>query len=152
MPIFTEHLSYHMRKEILYAIFAGAVFGIIIAFGVWRANTALEPETKTSNEARGQATPAPSTDEFEIALAKPDNHDVITESPALVSGVTSPLTWVSISGEDEDYIVKSDETGKFEQDVDLEGGVNQIVITAFSEEGEKVEENLLVVYSTQFEE
>ena len=140
-----------MRKEILYAVFAGAVFGIIIAFGVWRANTALEPETKTSNEAQGQVTPAPSTDEFEIALAKPNQKDVITESPALVSGVTSPLTWVSISGEDEDYIIESDETGKFEQDVELQGGVNQIVITAFGKEGEKVEENLLVVFSTQFE-
>lgn len=140
-----------MRKEILYAVFAGAIFGIIIAFGLWRANSALEPDNKTSERvSQDEITPTPASVGFEIALVRPDNHDVITESPTLISGVTSSSTWVSISGEDEDYIVKSDKTGKFEEEVDLVGGVNQIVITAFNEEGGKVEENLLIVFSTEF--
>lgn len=141
-----------MRKEVLFAIIAGAIFGIVLAFGIWRANTALEPEAKPEaiTQTKEEA-PISESPEFGIALAKPNNNDVITESPTLISGVTDPSTWVAISAEDEDYITKSDETGKFEQDVELIGGVNQLVITAFAEDGLKAEENLLVVFSTEFE-
>lgn len=142
-----------MRKEVLFAIIAGAVFGIVLAFGIWRANTALEPkvEPETIAESQEEITPVSETPEFDIALAKPNNYDVITENPTLVSGVTDPDTWVAISAEEEDYVIKSDETGKFEHDVDLVGGVNQVAITAFKKDGTKVEENLLVVFSTEFE-
>lgn len=140
-----------MRKEVLFAITAGAIFGIVLAFGVWRANTALRPEpSKEEPQAQNEATPSPSPEEFDIAIAKPDQKDVITESPLLLSGVTKTETWVAISAEEDDYIIKSDKTGKFEQDIELVGGVNQIVITAFDEDGGQVLEHLLVVYSTEF--
>ena len=135
-----------MRKEILFAIFAGAVFGLIIAFGVWRANIALKPSTETTTT---ESTETP-TAEFGITIAKPLDTQVLTEGTTLVSGITKPNIWVTISAEDEDYIFEADEEGSFEQEVDLVGGVNEIIIIAFDEEGTSVEEKITVVFSSEF--
>ena len=84
-----------MRKEVLFAVIAGAIFGLVLAFGIWRANTALEPEVEpeTTAESQEEIAPVSEAPEFDIALAKPNNYDVITESPTMVSGVTDPDTW-----------------------------------------------------------
>jgi hypothetical protein len=139
-----------MRKEVLFAILAGTVIGVVIAFGVWRANSAL----KVKDSKPPSPTTAPESEtpqqEFGITLAKPEELDVITQTPLTLSGITKPDVWITISGEDEDYITKSDEPGAFELNVELIGGVNQILITAFDDDGKAVEETLTVVYSTEF--
>ncbi|GAG26646.1 unnamed protein product, partial [marine sediment metagenome] len=58
--------------------------------------------------------------------------------------------WVAISAEEEDYIIKSNDEGTFEQEVKFEGGLNQILITAFDGDGTSIEEKLTVVFSTEF--
>src|SRR3990172_3702594 len=142
-----------MRKEVLFAVAAGILFGIILAFGIWRANSALKPESQPqSTESQPQATKTQNSEEFAIALILPDQYDVITQSPVLVSGVTSARSWVLLSGEEEDYILRVDETGKFEQEVELTPAVNQIIISSFNSEGNSVSQNLTIVYSTEFQE
>lgn len=136
-----------MRKEILFAIFAGAIFGLIIAFGVWRANIALKPSTSTTTTTESPETP---TAEFGITIAKPLNTQVLTEGTTLVSGITKANAWVTISAEDEDYVVEADEEGSFEQEIDLVGGVNEIIVTVFGEEDASVEERIIVVFSSEF--
>ena len=138
-----------MRKEVLFAILAGAVVGAVIAFGVWRANNALKTKEVQPSPA---ISPEPTPPEFEfgITLAKPENFDVITQSPVTLSGITKASVWVVISAEDEDYIIKSDESGSFEQEVELTGGLNQIIITVFDEDGKSIQEKLTVVFSTEF--
>ena len=137
-----------MRKEILFAILAGVTFGLIIAFGVWRANVALKPESVKTSAPEDSSEAAQA--DFGITIAKPQNYQVITSSPTVISGVTKPEAWVSVSAEDEDYIINADEDGAFEVEVDTVGGVNEIVITAFDEDGAQVEEKLVFVYSTEF--
>jgi hypothetical protein len=138
-----------MRKEVLFAIIAGSLFGLVIAFGIWRANLALKP-----NNGQVSSTPLPETSEsvegFHIALARPEENDIITESPTAISGITKANSWVVISAEEEDYIIKSNDDGSFEQEVELEGGLNQILITDFGENGTSTKEVLSVVYSTEF--
>jgi hypothetical protein len=139
-----------MRKEVLIAIVAGVLFGVILAFGIWRANSALK-EKSTSEQISPETTlpVTPIPNDFDIALAKPNEYDVITSSPTVISGVTQPDSWVIVSGNDEDFYLKSDETGKFDQEVELTGGVNQFIITSYNQEGKSVSENLLIVYSTE---
>ncbi len=135
-----------MRKEILFAIFAGAVFGLIIAFGVWRANIALKPSTEIATT----ESPETAAVEFGITIAKPLDTQVLTEDTVLVSGITKPDIWLVISAEEEDYLVKADGEGSFEQEVGLIGGVNEIIVTAFGEEGASAEEKITVVFSSEF--
>ena len=142
-----------MRKEVLIAVAAGILFGIILAFGIWRANSALKPDSPPqSKESESQATRSQNSEEFAISLILPDQYDVITDSPVLISGVTSSGSWVLLSGEEEDYIIKADETGKFEQEVKLTPSVNQIIISAFHPQGNSISQSLTVVYSTEFQE
>lgn len=133
-----------MRKEILFAIVAGGIFGLIIAFGVWRLNSTLSPEG-TSTE----ATPPPSKAEFGITIAKIQQDQVIVASPLTLSGITKPNAWVVISAEEEDYVIQADSNGSFEVDVELTGGINRLLIAAFDDEGASTEEILQVVFSTE---
>lgn len=137
-----------MRKEILFAILAGVTFGLIIAFGVWRANVALRPDgvsttapEDTSNTVEG---------DFGITIAKPQDYQVITSSPAVLTGISKPNVWIVISAEEEDYVAKTDGSGKFEIEVDVVGGVNEIIITAFDNDGTETQEKLTLIYSSEF--
>ena len=142
-----------MRKEVLFAVAAGILFGIILAFGIWRANSALKPDPQPQpTQSQSQPDKSQDSEEFAIALILPDQYDVITQSPVQVSGVTSAGSWVLLSGDEEDYIIRADETGKFEQEVELTPAVNQIIISSFNSEGNSVSQNLTIVYSTEFQE
>lgn len=135
-----------MRKEVLFAVLAGLGLGLVVAFGAWRANLALS--SKDKGEAEASPTPKP---EFAITLAKPADLDVFTQNPVTLSGITKGSAYVAISAEEKDYFVQADAKGAFEISIELVGGVNEIVITAFDEKGSEVTLKLLLVYSTEFE-
>ena len=140
-----------MRKEIFFAILAGSLFGLIIAFGIWKANSSMKSNGSTSetlpSEESSSPTPQP---QIGLTLAKPEDADVVTESPITVSGATKPNAWVTISAESKDYVIKADINGGFQQLVDLIGGANEIVITSFDESGNSNTQNLIVVLSSEF--
>jgi hypothetical protein len=139
-----------MKKEIAYAIVGGIILGLIVGFGVYRINSTLSGK----NRGAGIATPTPrsaSLGEFKIVLDKPENDDVVTSDSIMVSGLTKPLTWITFSGETGDYIIQSDSTGVFSQDVELIPGVNQIKVTAFEASGKESATQVLVVYSSSFQ-
>lgn len=138
-----------MRKEILWVIVIGILFGLIIGFGAWRINTSIKKEPITT-----QASPTPSsanTSEFKITLDKPENDDVVTSDTIAVSGITKSMSWIAISGEKGNYVLQAGEDGIFSQDVDLTGGINQIKITAFDPSGNQSVQKVLVVYSSSFQ-
>lgn len=140
-----------MRKEVLAAIITGIVLGVVVAFGIWRANVAFQPTTQGVQTESQSPTPKEESENSGITIAKPEQNQVVSESPILVSGITKANSWVVISTDDKDYVLKTQANGEFEQEVDLVGGVNQIVFSAFSQQGEKSSSSLLLVYSTEFE-
>ncbi len=89
--------------------------------------------------------------EFKITLNTPENGIVTTTSPITVSGLTKPLIWVVVSGEKGDYILQSDEKGIFNQNVELNSGINQIKLTAFDPAGSQSIQKVLVIYSSAFQ-
>lgn len=138
-----------MRKEVLFAIIAGGLFGLLIAFGIWRANQALTPDKATSNQKNEEKQ---NKDGFAIAIATPSNSQVSTQDSIEISGTTKPQSIVVVSGEKADYILDSDSRGAFKTEVDLEGGVNQLAIIAFDSLNNSTEKTLLtLVYSSEFE-
>ena len=139
-----------MRKEVLFAIIAGIVFGLVVALGIWRANSAFTDNTVATSTQDTQVTPAPNIG-FSLSLSEPEEGDVITSPTISVTGITSPDTWVAISGENADHTLLSDSSGEFNQEVDLVGGTNQILVTVFSENGSSAEKDVTVVFSTKFD-
>lgn len=141
-----------MRKEIFYAIFAGGILGLVIAFGVWRANLALKPTNTTINQNNQNPTPSNQPTEKNgtgITIASPQNEDVITENPVRISGITKAGNYVTISTNDKDYIIKTETDGSFQADVELAGGVNQVVVTAIEEDGTNHNQNINLTFSTE---
>jgi hypothetical protein len=142
-----------MRKEFLIAIVSGITIGIVIAFGIWRANSAINStntkssptETETSNQT--QKNPEGSS---ELIIAHPEENDIITSSPLVVSGITKPNTLLVISGEKNDYVTKSSADGSFEEEIDLIGGVNEILFAQSDSGNVSLTKSLRVVYSTEF--
>jgi hypothetical protein len=143
-----------MRKEFIIAIISGITIGVVIAFGIWRANTAINTTKSISNSDSGksnQIQPIPENN-VQLTIAQPEENDVIASSPVTLSGITEPDTVIVISGEQKDYIVKSSESGSFEQEVALISGVNEILF-AYRENGDTaLTKSLRVVYSTEFKE
>lgn len=136
-----------MRKEIFFAILAGSILGLIIAFGVWRANVSLSSRSNGNSSASETPSPKP---ESSITLAAPEDGSVITESTATISGLTKPNSYIVISSEDADYLVKTKADGAFESEVELTAGVNQLIISAFTENGNAISAKLVLVYSSEF--
>lgn len=133
-----------MRKEVILAILAGAFFGLIIAFGLWRLNATISPDTQNQSEASPTPTP-----EFGITIADPEMGQVVTESPTTITGITKPNAFVVASTDDEDYLVKAESDGGFAIEVDVVGGVNQVLIAAIDESGKMVTTSLTIAHSTE---
>jgi hypothetical protein len=141
-----------MRKEVLFTIIAGAILGIVIAFGIWRTNASLsinEEEVEENPSQEQEITPTP-TLEHRLTLAKPNNLQVFNSSQTAISGITRPDTWVVLSAEEEDRLFITGNNGEFNQEIDLIGGINQIVIFSFIDNSETAKEDLTLVYSTKF--
>ncbi|OGM24553.1 hypothetical protein A2627_03455 [Candidatus Woesebacteria bacterium RIFCSPHIGHO2_01_FULL_39_28] len=142
-----------MRKEVLFAIVAGGLVGLIIAFGVWRANKAIssKPAEKIAVEAtpeeQATATPKPETG---LVIASPEDQTVIVETPVTISGLSRSNSIIAILGEEKDYVIQNESNGEFKVDLDLVPGVNQIKIISFDKDGQKTEKNLNLVYSSEF--
>jgi hypothetical protein len=138
-----------MRKEVLFALVAGAVFGLVIAFGAIRANTAIKPATIEEELAQTKEEPETFSQDFGLILKTPQDNDVITTSDYNVSGLTGPGNLVAISTEDNDYILTSDQEGNFEQKIKLKGGINNILVSSMNE-NKANEISVTVVYSSEF--
>ena len=140
-----------MRKEVLAAIITGILIGVVVAFGVWRANVAFKPENQSAQSQSSSPTPQPTVIENGgITIAKPEQNQVIAETPVMISGLTKASSWLAISAEEKDYILKAADNGEFEVSVELIGGANQLVTYAFAANGQEYTNNLILVYSTEF--
>src|SRR4030042_2801349 len=140
-----------MRKEYLFAIIFGSIFGLVIAFGIWRANSAIKLKTSQISTSDNQEDKVvQNNNELGLVLIKPKDKDVISESPIKLSGITKPKATVVVSLPDQDYIFSTDEDGSFEQEIELSGGVNQIIIKSYDENGNSKENLIKLVYSTEF--
>jgi len=140
------YIMERMRKEVLFAILAGSFLGLVIAFGIYRANLMMK---RSDNSTSTKQTPSPASG-LNIAVAKPVNEDVLTQAPVEFSGITKAGVWTIVSGEDTDYLAQSQNDGSFSINVDLNGGANQIIVSAVDPQGAIAQQKLLVVFSTEF--
>ena len=141
-----------MRKEIVFAITMGIVFGLIVAFGVIRANKAINKSSSqvTTSDDSGNSNSQTEVAGLAISLNQPQDIRVETENPITVSGISKPGAWIAISSEGDTYLTKTNEKGEFSQNVNLYGGLNQIVIVAVGENGDTSKKQTNIVYSTEF--
>jgi hypothetical protein len=139
-----------MKKEVLIAIILGFGLGLVITFGIWTANRALQEQPVTEPiEATPtpQATPTPASN-LTLEITEPEQNSISSEKEINLAGSASPEAIIVVFYEEGEKILETDSQGKFETTVNLAGGANEILIKAFDKEGGEVEKTLSVVYST----
>lgn len=130
----------------MWAAIIGISFGLVIAFGAWRVRSSVSLKADIATT----PSPAPAPGQVRIAIDKPGNLDVITESPTSISGITKPLTWIVVSTDKEDYLAQSRDDGTFSLDIDLSPGLNHIKASSLNTQGSVSSEDILAVYSASF--
>ncbi len=143
-----------MRKEIILAIVAGTLVGLVVAVGLWRTNSVKKTNPQDQNSLVDQAVQNfsnTSLQDVELAITSHQSNSVVTESTINLEGVASADSWIAISAKD-NLLIQPQSNGVFSTDVELSPGLNQILVTAFTQDGnEKEEERLVLVYLNDME-
>src|SRR3989344_7910173 len=102
-----------MRKEVLLAILIGAVLGLAIAFGVWRANLSLKKVVSpSSNSQTASDNPIPTTDE--LAISEPEEGTISASSKIMVKGRAMPGSIIAVLSPKENVVIETKSDGTFE--------------------------------------
>lgn len=138
-----------MKKEVGIAIIFGVFVGLVLTFGVYVANTALQK--KSQKETTTTATPSPSVQETtssSIVLFNPDDGALVEKELLLVSGLTSANATVVVFVNNDEYVTTADQKGNFTVEVKLTGGSNVITTIVTELSGKQNEDTRVVVFST----
>lgn len=139
-----------MRKEVIIAVLAGFLLGLVITFGVYTANKAIKKQ-KTEDQANvptaeTEPSPLPSpTPSLEIS--QPEDNLVVKEDELTLAGQNEPRTPVAILAEGYEDLLYTDSEGLFSTTVPLVGGANEIKLVSLPKNGQKQEKTITVVYT-----
>lgn len=139
-----------MRKEVFIAILIGIILGGTVAFGIWRANIAFLPKKEVNQTEQLPTTTVSAEQQSSILITQPENNSIVPENKVIIKGATTPNSTVVLLTPADEEIVQSDKDGAFEQEVELEGGPNEIKILSYDSAGNEQQATLMVVYSTEF--
>lgn len=145
-----------MRKEVLLAISLGALIGLAVAFGVWRANKAFMPPTKTDaaqtsqiNDNKGDNDQK--TAQRTLVVTSPETGSIVSTDKTTIQGSATAGSTVTIVSNEDEKIVTAAKDGTFSGELSLTGGPNEIKVTAFDKDGNSATVTLVVVYSTEIQ-
>lgn len=138
-----------MKKEVFLAILIGFGIGLLLTFVIYQTNKTLRtPEPFKSPKAEEpSATITPATSSHSLSLTSPLDQSISKEAKVMVSGVTSPFSWITILSEKKEELIQADKTGNFEAEISLISGENEIEVQSFFE-GNKAIKTITIVYST----
>jgi len=130
-----------MKQIILIFLTVGVLMAVLLAVKQMRNNmTGLSPTSGSNQKDVNSSAPVQGL----ILSEQPVNNSVINESQTVVKGKTSPDANVFVN----DQELKADSLGKFSTTINLEEGENYILISANDEEGNYVEQEIIVSLET----
>ena len=151
-----------MSKEIFIAILLGFGIGIIITYGIWTANRALQQKQQTLSPVPTEAIQPPNSDttnndsqnppiggpNSDLVINQPEPNTVTDIDTLSVSGTAKPNSTVIIYTENDHHLLVADNQGKFIQDVTLLTGINYLTITAVINDSTPTTIDRTVIYTT----
>lgn len=133
----------------LLTVLVGLIIGLIITFGIYRAQTAQVPDDS------GLTTPSPtpvgnvSTDTTgTVVLHSPEDEQIVDSNTITIAGTTQPNMYIVIFVNDEETITNADSSGNFSVQKEIDSGSNVIVVQAIAEDGTVTKIERTIVYST----
>ena len=132
------------KKEILLAVFLGALFGFCVAVFIWKSPIFVNPAS-SPEPTRQAAMPTPA---FSLTLTSPEDELLTNEGTTTVSGKIQGASLIIISGNLEDKVIEAS-PDSFETKIVLEEGPNEIQVTCLGPYGEEVSSLRTVNYSKE---
>jgi hypothetical protein len=136
-----------MKKEVIIAILIGLALGLIVTYGIYRARMVLVTQ-HSSNIASTSATPSSSSAHNSLSLISPEDESIQSNKDIKVTGTTDPNAIVVIFLNDTPIVTNADSSGSFSVSADLAQGSNIILVRTIDEDGNSVEEQRTVIYTT----
>ena len=135
-----------MRKEVIWAIIGGFGLGLTITWGIWSARKALKPPS--SKIEKKEITPTLTPTPILLKIEKPQDESIVNQEKISLTGKTDSRAILAIFTEKGELIIEADEEGRFETEIELIEGANEITVIAFDEEGNEASQSMTLVYST----
>lgn len=146
-----------MRKEPLIAIVVGSIFGLAVAFGLWRFSKAKDnapaQNTQTQNNTGGSTAQDPQDDgsiPTSFSILYPPELAVSGKSDIDITGKAVPGTFIVVASGSTSTAV-ADASGNFSVGTKLEGGINNITVWSIAKDKDPEKTTREVVYSSQIQ-
>ena len=136
-----------MKKEVALAIIIGFAIGLVITYGIYTAQKALQSHTVTDSSSKPTTDQTPEQDRT-LHIVSPENETVASEKSTTLAGTTSPNSYVVILTTDQEYLTQADENGNFAKEITLEAGANYINVTAIDANLNQVSQTIVITYTT----
>lgn len=139
-----------MRREVIVAIILGVGVGLLVAFGLWRANLSFSPNS--SPLPQEQTQDQTETVLSDLIITSPEDSSVVAKDTVTVEGATTPGASVVILTESGEYLTQAGADGSFEVEITLAPGPNEIMVKSYDGQEREATQTIAVVYSTELEE
>lgn len=136
-----------MKKEVLIAIIVGFSLGLIITFGIYRAQKSLKDRAESKNTIEESAQ-IEGTANIALSITQPEDGSISDEDTITIGGISKKHALITIISSEDHQATQADELGNFSVEFSLDAGENQIHITSFSDDNTKQEKTISIVYST----
>lgn len=140
-----------MKKEVFFAVLLGLSLGLIVTYGVYRANQAnTQDQVDTLLQESAAETIDPTANGISsLVIDAPENESIVDEAKQTIAGTTLANAFVVIYVNETPYMTTADQTGAFSISADLSLGSNVIGVHSLSEDGNEAIAEIVVSYTTQ---
>lgn len=139
-----------MKTEKIILSFIAVLFGLLaagVAFYFYQSIKVVQvPQDKTTAQASPTPSPLPAV---YVTITTPEDEDVVEKKTVTISGKTVPEAIVVVSTGIGDDILTPAANGNFTGTITLENGVNQIIATAITPNGQSATITKTLTFSTE---
>jgi hypothetical protein len=141
-----------MRKEILLAVFVGITLGLMITFGIYQnSENAKSGQNNTTDQLinHPSSTQSAVTQDPQLVINRPEEDLLTNEEELIISGSSTPDSFVVIFVNNVENIINTDQSGNFSLKVKLNKGGNLIEINSIDEDGKQINKQRTVIYEPE---
>lgn len=137
-----------MKKEVIIAIFIGVVIGLIITFGLKRAEQSLNAGLE-SPQAQSQTNnlEVAETPDHTLYVASPQPNSIVESDKITISGSTTPYSLLAVISDHDQNTTMADTQGNFSVSLSVLKGANLISVKSYDNLGKLANLTFPIVYT-----
>lgn len=137
-----------MKKEVVIAIIVGFSLGLVITYGVYRAQNSLKQKAAQDEIIQTEPSLVEEKETNLLSITHPENGTITGEETIAIGGITQKNALISVISNNDEKLTQADNLGNFSIEINLAAGPNQIDVTAFNQAGFRQDKTVYVVYSS----